>query len=308
MKANVGKRVTARVIATLCLAVAIRAEKQADEVKLVSALTRLCEEDPSLRFGPSPEGELVLSGQGELHLQIALSRLKGEYGLGVAQGRPQVPYRETITKGVTQRARHKKQSGGHGEFADVALEIAPQPRGEGFVFAERITGGVVPKTYFPAVEKGVQAALSKGPLGFAVVDLAVTLTDGATHPVDSSDMAFQKAAQKAMAEALPGCGPVLLEPVLKVWLSVPAEFTPKVQRIVSGRRGQILGYDAKPGWPGWDEVQALMPQGETEGLIVELRSQSLGVGSYTCAFDHLQEVTGRDAEKVLATRRERVVA
>ncbi|WP_096785115.1 elongation factor G [Rhodobacter sp. CZR27] len=284
-------------------AVAIRAEKQADDVKLAAALTRLAEEDPSITSGHLAEtGEMVLSGQGEVQLQIALSRMKNEYGLGVAATKPAIPYRETITKPATIHARHKKQSGGHGEFADVHLEIRPLPRGEGFVFDERITGGVVPKNYIPAVEKGVQGYLAKGPLGHVVVDVAVTLTDGSYHTVDSSDMAFQKAAQKGMSEAMPGCGPVLLEPVLAVTISVPSEFTPKVQRIVTGRRGQLLGFDAKPGWPGWDDVQALMPQGETHGLIVEIRSQSLGVGTYTCRFDHLQELHGREAERVLATQ------
>jgi translation elongation factor 2 (EF-2/EF-G) len=282
-------------------ALAIRAEKQSDDVKLQAALARLAEEDPSLAAAHQAEtSELVLSGQGEMQLQIALARMKNEYGLAVTAAKPAIPYRETITKAATIHARHKKQSGGHGEFADAHLEIRPQPRGAGFAFDERITGGVVPKSYIPAVEKGVQSYLGKGPLGHRVVDVAVTLTDGSYHTVDSSDMAFQKAAQKGMAEAMPGCGPVLLEPVLTVAISVPSEFTPKVQRIVTGRRGQLLGFDAKDGWPGWDEVQALIPQGEMDGLIVEIRSQSLGVGTYSCRFDHLQELSGREAEKILA--------
>lgn len=286
-------------------AVAIRAERQSDEVKLSAALARLAEEDPSLRAAHSAEtGELLLSGQGEVQVQIALSRLKNEYGLTVTQEPPMVPYRETISGSARQHSRHKKQSGGHGEFADVVLEIRPQPRGAGFAFDERITGGVVPRQYIPAVEKGVQGYLGRGPLGFPVVDVAVSLTDGSFHPVDSSDMAFQKAAAKAMTEAMPACAPVLLEPVLKVSVSVPSEFTPKVQRIVTGRRGQLLGFDAKDGWPGWDEVQALMPQGETQDLIVELRSQSLGVGTFTTEFDHLQDFSGKEADRVLAQRRE----
>ncbi|WP_420022870.1 elongation factor G [Cereibacter azotoformans] len=284
-------------------ALAIRAEKQADEVKLAAALARLAEEDPSLAAAHQAEtGELVLSGQGEMQLQIALSRMKNEYGLSVTASRPAVPYRETITRATSIHARHKKQSGGHGEFADIHLEIRPQPRGEGFAFDDRITGGVVPKNYIPAVEKGVQSYLGKGPLGHQVVDVAVTLTDGSYHTVDSSDMAFQKAALKGMTEAMPSCGPVLLEPILAVAISVPSEFTPRVQRIVTGRRGQLLGFDAKSGWPGWDEVQALIPQGEMDGLIVEIRSQSLGVGTYACRFDHLQELHGREAERALAAQ------
>jgi len=277
---------------------AIRAERPSDEVKMAGALARLTEEDPSITAAHNAEtGEMVLAGQGETQLQIALSRLKSESGLAILRDRPAVPYRETISKGATIHARHKKQSGGHGEFADVHLEVRPQPRGAGFAFDDRITGGVVPKQYIPAVQKGVEGFMAKGPLGHPVVDVAVTLTDGSYHTVDSSDMAFQKAAQKAMSDAMASCGPVLLEPVLKVRVAVPSEFTPRVQRIVTGRRGQLLGFDARPGWPGWDEVEALMPQAETQDLIVELRSASLGVGSYATEFGHLQECTGREAEK-----------
>jgi len=286
-------------------AFAISAEKQSDEVKLSGALTKLSEEDPSISAVHSEDtGEFILSGQGEVQLQIALSRMKGEYGLGVASKKPMVPYKETIRKPASQHSRHKKQSGGHGEFGDVHLEIKPLPRGEGFVFSDTITGGVVPKQYIPAVEKGVLGTLGQGPLGFPVVDLAVTLTDGGFHAVDSSDMAFQKAAAAGMREALPSCSPVLLEPILNVTVSVPSEYTSKVQRMVSGRRGQILGFDAKEGWQGWDEVQAMMPQAEIGDLIVELRSQSLGVGTYTYEFAHLQEFSGKEADKVVAERAE----
>lgn len=283
-------------------ALALRAERQADETRLATALARLIDEDPSLAATHHGEtGELILSGQGEMQLQIALSRLRAE-GLSVTTAPPTVPCRETIARPASQHSRHKKQSGGHGEFADVQLEIRPEPRGSGFSFDDRITGGAVPKQYIPAVEKGVVAALARGPMGYPVVDLSVTLTDGSYHAVDSSDMAFQKAAAKAMAEALPTCGPILLEPILRVSFQVPSEFTPRVQRIVTGRRGQILGYDARAGWPGWDEVQALIPEAETADLIVELRSQTLGVGSFRRAFDHLQEMAAREAERHVAAR------
>ena len=182
------------------------------------------------------------------------------------------------------------------------MEITPRGRGDGFAFSDRITGGVVPKQYIPAVQKGVETALARGPLGFSVVDVGVVLTDGGYHNVDSSDFAFQKAGAKAMAEALPGCGPVLLELVMEVILSVPSEFTPKAQRIVTSRRGQLLGFDAKAGWKGWDEVSALMPEAEMEGLITELRSQTLGVGFYTAGFHHLEQLSGREAEQAVAAR------
>ncbi|MEO5337841.1 MAG: elongation factor G [Magnetospirillum sp. WYHS-4] len=282
---------------------AVHADNKADEVKISGAFQKLVEEDPSLSHEHNADtGELVLHGQGEVHLQIAIERLRNRYKLGLKGVHPQVAYKETIRKAATQHSRHKKQSGGHGEFADVHLEVKPLPRGSGFVFDEKITGGAVPRNYIPAVEHGVREFLSRGPLGFPVVDMAVTLTDGQFHAVDSSDMAFRKAAQQGMREAMPNCQPVLLEPVNKVAIAVPTDFTSKVQRLVSGRRGQILGYDARPGWKGWDEVQALMPASEMHDLIVELRSMTLGVGTFTAAFDHLQELTGKLADDIAARR------
>ncbi|MDV4145357.1 elongation factor G [Shimia sp. FJ5] len=276
---------------TPMFALALSTDHHADEVRLSAALARLSEAHPSIRAAHDPEtGELILEGQGAIQLQIALKELEADTGLSLTQDIPTVPFRGTITKSITQKARHKKQSGGHGEFADVELEIKPLPRGTGFAFDDRIVGGAVPKQYIPAVEKGIRAFLDKGPDGYPIVDVAVTLVDGSHHNVDSSDMAFQKAAAKAMGEALPKCAPIKLEPVQKVTLSAPSEFTPKVQRIATGRRGQLLGFDAKPGWPGWDEVQALIPAAEMGDIVTELRSVSLGVGTLTSEFDHLQKV------------------
>ncbi|MCB6177431.1 elongation factor G [Rhodobacter sp. Har01] len=286
-------------------AIAIRAEHPADEAKLSTALSRLFDEDPALStHWAADTGETHLRGQGDIHLQIALSRLKAEAGLSVKTAKPTVSYRETISKSATFHSRHKKQSGGHGEFADIHVEIAPRGRGEGFQFSDKITGGVVPKQYIPAVQKGVETALDRGPLGFPVVDVGVVLTDGSYHTVDSSDFAFQKAGAKAMQEAMPTCGPVLLEPVMEVIISVPSDFTPRAQRIVTARRGQLLGFDTKTGWKGWDEVSALIPEGELDGLITELRSQTLGVGFYTAGFDHLELLAGREADQVIAARAE----
>ncbi|MGE4561894.1 MAG: elongation factor G, partial [Rhodospirillales bacterium] len=198
--------------------------------------------------------------------------------------------------------RHKKQSGGHGEFGDVHIEIKPLPRGSGFDFSNTITGGVVPKNYIPAVENGIKGYMSRGPLGFPVVDVSVTLTDGQYHAVDSSDMAFKKAAAQAMREGMPNCNPVLLEPIFQVQISLPSEFTSKIQRLVSGRRGQILGFDAKSGWKGWDEVSVKLPQSEMHDLIIELRSMTLGVGTFRWEFDRLQEFSGKEADQVVAER------
>jgi elongation factor G len=273
-----------------------------DEVKLSSALTRMVEEDPSLSVTHRQEtGETVLGGQGEMHLRVAGERLTGKYALKIEARRALVPYRETIRGSATKRGRHKKQSGGHGQFGDVVLEVRPLPRGEGFAFNETITGGVVPRNYIPAVEAGVREALAHGPLGgFPLVDIAVTLTDGSYHTVDSSEQAFRMAGILAMREALPDCRPVLLEPIQKVRITVPNDYTAKVNAIVSGRRGQLMGYDARPGWTGWDVVEALIPEAEIADLIIELRSATAGVGTFTAEFDHMSEVTGRLADDVLA--------
>ena len=279
----------------------VHAEHREDEVKLSGALAKLAEEDPSFFYEPNQEThELLLWGQGEMHLLISIDRLKNKYHLGVTSGRPQVPYKETIRKTISQHARHKKQSGGHGEFGDVHLDIKPLPRGSGFEYKDTITGGVVPKQYIPAVENGVKEFMVRGPLGFPVVDISVTLTDGQFHAVDSSDMAFKKAAGQAMREGMPKANPVLLEPIFQVEILLPNEFTSKIQRLVSGRRGQILGFDAKPGWAGWDEVSVQLPQSEMHDLIIELRSMTLGVGSFEWKFDHLQELSGKDADDVIS--------
>ena len=290
---------------TPLFAFAIRAEKQGDDVKLSGVLAKLAEEDPSLTYGPDTDtGEFLIWGQGEMHLQIAIDKMRNRFNLGLVASRPQVPYKETIRKPIAQHARHKKQSGGHGEFGDVHLEIKPLPRGSGFQFDDSITGGVVPKQYIPAVENGVKEFMTRGPLGFPVVDISVTLTDGQFHAVDSSEWAFKKAAQQAMREGLPNCNPVLLEPIFDVTIALPNEFTSGIQRLASGRRGQILGFDAKENWSGWDEVRVQLPQSEMHDLIIELRSMTLGVGTYDWSFDHLQEFSGRDAEKVVEARAE----
>ncbi|OHC80125.1 MAG: elongation factor G [Rhodospirillales bacterium RIFCSPLOWO2_12_FULL_67_15] len=290
-------------------ALAIHSEKREDDVKLTAVLAKLVEEDPSLSFGPNSDtGEFLLWGLGEMHLQIALDRLKQRFHIAVKAKRPQVPYKETIRKGVKQHARQKKQSGGHGEFGDVHVEIKPLPRGSGFTFTNSITGGAVPRQYIPAVEAGVRESLGRGPLGFPVVDLSVTLTDGQFHTVDSSDMAFKKAGALAMREGLPACQPVLLEPICHVEIAIPSDFTSKAQRLVSGRRGQILGFDTKPDWKGWDQVLALLPQAEMHDLIVELRSATLGVGTFAWRFDHLQELTGKHADQIITERQHMVAA
>ncbi len=236
-------------VPTAVMAFALRAADRKDEVKLSAALARVAEEDPSLIVEVAAEtGETLLKGQGEMHLRVALERLAGRYGLVVRTSRPEVAYRETIRAGTSQHGRHKKQSGGHGQFGDVHLEIRPLARGEGIRFRDKITGGVVPKQYIPGVETGVRDSLRRGPLGFPVVDVEVTLTDGSYHAVDSSDQAFQTAARIAMRDGLPACNPVLLEPIEKVTVACPSDATARVNAILSARRGQLLGFDARPDW------------------------------------------------------------
>jgi elongation factor G len=281
-------------------AIAVKPKEHRDEVKLHATLQKLYEEDPSLMVEQNQDSsETILRGQGEMHLRVAVERLVGKYSINIDSHAPAVPYKETIRKGISVRGRHKKQSGGHGQFGDVVIDIKPLERGEGFRFSESITGGVVPKQYFGSVENGVKDALGKGPLGFDVVDLAVNLSDGSYHTVDSSDQAFRSAGTLAMREGLPQCGPVLLEPIMNVKIAVPNDVTAKVNTIVAGRRGQLMGYDARPGWEGWDVVESLMPQSEIGDLIIELRSISAGVASFVATFDHMQELTGRQADLVL---------
>jgi elongation factor G len=286
------------------LAIAVQAKERKDDVKLGPAFTKLTEEDPSLSVVHNAENhEVVIWGQGEMHLRVAAERLAERFMVPVTTRPPSVGYRETIRKPITQRGRHKKQSGGHGQFGDVVLEIKPLPRGSGFKFEDRITGGVVPRNYIPAVEEGVVDALKHGPLGFPVVDLSVALIDGSYHTVDSSDQAFRTAGRIGIVEGLPQCQPVLLEPIHHVEIVCPSEATAKMNAILSGRRGQILGFDTREGWDGWDTVRAQMAEAEIGDLIIEVRSATAGVGSFVFKFDHMAELTGRTADQIVAARR-----
>src|SRR5882672_1394472 len=276
------------------LAIAISAADRKDDVKLGQALLRLNEEDPSLTMVQNPQThDIVLWGQGEMHLRVALERLRERFGVNVKSQPPTIGYQETIRQSITQRGRHKKQSGGHGQFGDVVLEVKPMPR----------VGGAVPRNYIGAVEEGVVDGLLRGPLGFPVIDVQVTLTDGSYHSVDSSDLAFRTAARIGVSEALPQCQPVLLEPIHVVEIVCPTDATAKINAILSGRRGQILGFDTREGWPGWDRVRAMMPEAEIGELIVELRSATAGAGSFTRQFDRMAEVTGRAADQIIAAHR-----
>lgn len=284
-------------------AIAVNAKNRNDEVKLSGSLQKLVEEDPSFRIEHNADmHELIVSGQGDTHLKVLSERLENRFNLEVDSKPPSVPYKETIKRAVEQHARHKKQSGGHGQFGDVQVKIQPLSRGKGFEFQNSIVGGSIPRNYIPAVEDGVKEFMKRGPLGFQVVDIAVQLFDGSFHSVDSSDMAFKTAARMAMSEGMPKCSPVLLEPVLHVTISVPNDATARMQRLITGHRGQILGFQAKDDWKGWDEVEAYLPESEIRDLIIEIRSQTMGVGFYEAKFDHLAELTGRTADEVVEQR------
>lgn len=280
-------------------ALALKPKKTGEEVKMSAALAKLVEEDSSLSVEYNKDtSQMLLWGQGQVQLDVALSRLETRFNVLIEGTKPKVPYKETITKSVKVQGKHKRQSGGHGQYGDVWLEIKPLPRGSEFEFTETVVGGAVPKQYFSAVEAGIREYLTKGVFGCPVVDIAVNLYDGSYHDVDSSDQAFKTAAQVGMREGMPQCGPVMLEPILQVAVSVPADFTSKAQRALSQRRGQILGFDRREGWPGWDTIQAYMPQSEMFDFMIELRSLSMGVGSFDWQFDHLQEVAAKDAERI----------
>ncbi|MBA2127029.1 elongation factor G [Hyphomicrobium methylovorum] len=283
------------------LAIGLGLKDRKDEVKLSAAAAKLVDEDPSLVLEHNADmHQILLHGQGEMHLRVSLERLQRKYGIEVVRERRRVGYKETIKSGTEVRGRHKKQSGGHGQFGDVKLDIQPLPRSTGVMFGEKITGGAIPRNFIPSVEIGVRDYLSEGPLGFPVVDVSVTLMDGSFHSVDSSDMAFRQAGRLAMTEGMPKCNPVLLEPIMSVSIVVPSESNARINGIISQRRGQILGFDARPEWPGWDVIQAHIPEAEMDNLIIDLRSATAGVGSFTSGFDHLAEVSGRLKDQVLA--------
>jgi len=281
-------------------AIAIEPADRKDDVKLSGALHRLEEEDSALIVEHDDANhEIRLRGVNDEHLNTVIARLKRRYGVEVKSHTPSVGYRESIRKQVTQKGRHKKQSGGHGQFGDVIIEVKPLPRGSGFVFEEKIHGGSVPKQWIPAVEDGVREAMVKGPLGFEVVDCCVTLIDGSYHSVDSSELAFRLAGRIAMQEALAAAQPHLLEPMHKLSVVCPSSATSRITSAVAGRRGQMLGMGPRDGWTGWDRIDALIPEAELSGLEAELRSQSQGLATYEAEFDHLAELNGPLADKVV---------
>ena len=284
-------------------AIAITTRNRQDDVKLSTALHRLCEEDPALAWTQDDAThETLLHGVNDEHLALVVARLQRRYGVAVDTKPPRIAYKESIRKSASQRGRHKKQSGGHGQYGDCVIEIRPVGRGEGFVFEDKITGGVIPRQYIPAVEAGIKDAMERGPLGFPVVDAAVRLIDGSYHSVDSSEIAFRTAGRIAMSEGLAQCAPYLLEPIFKVTIDTPPGTGSKAGSVISTRRGQILGLGAHPDWSRWERIEAMLPEAGLHGLDAELRSLSQGLASYTAEYDHLAEISGKQADEVVKAR------
>jgi elongation factor G len=300
----------ARKLPKPAFSLALRPHDRADEAKLSQLLVRMREEDPTLVVERAEfTDELVLRGYGEMHLGVTVERLQRKYGVKLDTELPQVPYRETITGKTQQQGRYKHQTGGHGMFGDVHLEIQAQARGGGFKFDERIVGGSVPKQFWPGVEKGVREALERGPIGgFPVVDVHVTLYDGSYHTVDSNEMSFKLAASLAMREGMPKCHPVLLEPIQRVEITVPSAYTSAVLQQISGRRGQILNYGPSDERRGCDVVKALVPQSEMPRYLTELRTATQGLGYFTAEHDHFEFAPPKVVQTVTAERKELAAA
>jgi elongation factor G len=279
--------------------IAVEPKTKADQERLGVALSRLAAEDPSFRVSTDPEsGQTILKGMGELHLDIKVDILKRTHKVDVNVGQPQVAFRETITKPIVHAYTHKKQTGGSGQFAQIELNIEPSGAGEGNHFDSKIVGGVVPREYIPGVEKGVESVLTSGVLiGFPVVDISVTLTDGKYHDVDSSALAFEIAARACMREALRMAGPVLLEPVMKVEVVTPEEYLGSVIGDLNSRRGQIAGTDTRG---NAQVVSAMVPLANMFGYVNQLRSMSQGRAQYTMQFDHYAQVPQAVAEEIQA--------
>lgn len=292
-----------KVAANCGLAISVKDHK--DEVLLSSAISKLVEEDAGLDWAPDElSEEMLIRGITDEHLAVALQRLKRRYGVDISARPPSVAYKETIRKPVTQRGRHKKQSGGHGQFGDAVIEVRPLDRDQGFRFDERISGGAVPKQWIPAVELGVRDAMMSGPLGFPVVDVAVTLVDGSFHSVDSSELAFRLAGRIAMSEALAAAGPYLLEPLSHVVIIAPGSATSRITSFLASKRGQLLGIAPKDGWSRWDMIEMLLPAAELHGLEAELRSLSQGMAHFQARFDHFVEVNSKMAGSIIQKRLE----
>ena len=277
---------------------AISAKSKGDEDKIFSSMVKLLEEDPSLKLDRISETkEIILSGLGRIHIETTVEKLKRKFNVEVVLNTPKVPYRETIKKKIRVQGKHKKQTGGHGQFGDCWIQLEPMARGKGFEFVDAIVGGVIPKTYIPAVEKGVVEASQKGVLaGFLCVDFKVTLDDGSFHAVDSSEMAFKIAGSLAFKKAAEQAHPVLLEPIMNVTITTPEDFMGDIMGDLNGRRGKVLGMDSA----GKNQIiKANVPMAEFLTYAPDLRSMTGGRGIYSMEFSHYDEVPAQMTDKVI---------
>jgi elongation factor G len=277
---------------------AIEPKSRGDEDKISNALARIVEEDPAIKYTRDPQTkQLLLSGSGQLHVEVTVSKLKKRYSVEVILKTPKVPYRETIRGKADVQGRHKKQTGGHGQFGDCWIKMEPLPRGSGFEFVDEIFGGSIPRNYIPAVEKGIVDSAARGYLaGHPVVDFRVTVYDGSYHPVDSSEMAFKIAANMAFKKAMEEAHPVLLEPIMNVEIFAPQEYAGALTGDLTSRRGRLQGMDMKR---DIQIIKAQVPMAEMVTYAPILTSVTGGRGSYHMEFSHYDEVPAHIAQKVI---------
>lgn len=282
--------------------VAIRAKSKADEDKLGPALSKLADEDPTFEYHREMEtGETIISGLGESHVEITVDRLKRKFGVSVDIDTPKIPYRETILTSAKAQGRHKKQTGGRGQFGDCWIEIEPAERGSGFEFVDQIVGGAIPRQFIPAVEKGIREAMERGILaGYPVVDIKATVYDGSFHPVDSSEMAFKMAGILAFQNAAEKASPVILEPMLNVEVTVPEEYMGDIIGDLNGKRGRILGMEPVN---GRQVIRAVVPQAEMLRYAIDLRSIARGRGTFKTEFSHYEQVPAHIAQQIIEQRK-----
>ncbi|MBT3311629.1 MAG: elongation factor G [Desulfobacterales bacterium] len=276
----------------------LQPKSQADEDKLFSSLSKLLEEDPALTLDRNAETkEILLSGLGQVHIEVTIEKLRRKFNVEVNLNRPKIPYKETIKKKTRAQGKHKKQSGGHGQFGDCWIDMEPMPRGKGFEFVDGIVGGVIPRQYIPAVEKGINEACVKGILaGFPCIDFKVTLNDGSFHSVDSSEMAFKIAGSLAFKKAAADANPVLLEPIMKVAIKTPDDFMGDIMGDLNSRRGRVLGMDNEG---KYQIINANVPMSEFLSYAPDLRSMTGGRGIFTMEFSHYDEVPAHETQKIL---------
>ncbi len=280
---------------------AVSPKTKADVDKILPAIQKLLDEDPVLKVHRDEQtGEFILSGLGQLHIELAVDRLKRRFGVEVDLNTPKVPYKETITGMAKVQGKHKKQSGGHGQYGDCWIEMEPLERGKGFEFVDKIVGGVIPRTYIPAVEKGILESMQQGPLsGSPVVDIKVTLFDGSYHDVDSSEMAFKIAGSMAFKRAMEQCKPIILEPIVDMTVTVPEDAMGDVMGDINSRRGKIEGMNAKG---KYQELKAQVPLAEILTYASELTSMTSGRGTFSMSFSHMDPVPYNIQEKIISER------